>query len=121
MRRVPEHMSSFLRPVLHPSSMRARLLLQILPAVALAIAAVTLIAINRAASDERAAVYGEMEQLIAKEAARFDTQAQSNMTRAHTLAGTIEGDPDPSRARTAAITTELTKQSKGVLGEWAAF
>ena len=58
-------------------SLRARLLLQILPAVALAVIALTAIAVKVASSAQRDAVYGQMSQLIATEAARFDTEARA--------------------------------------------
>ena len=50
---------------LRPRSLKARLLFQILPAVALAIVAITGIAIKIASDAQRDTVYREMSQTIA--------------------------------------------------------
>jgi methyl-accepting chemotaxis protein len=67
--------------------MRARLLLQILPGVALAVIALTVVAVTTVANAQRDAVYGQMSQMIAKEAARFDGDARRGVQMARRLAG----------------------------------
>jgi len=58
--------------LLRPRSLRTRLLVQILPAVAVAIVAITAIAIKIASDAQRDTVYREMSQQIAREASGFD-------------------------------------------------
>ena len=77
--------------------MRKRLLLQILPVVALAIAALTAVAVTTASNAQRDAVYGEMRQLIGREANRFDARARADMAAAQNLAAALEADPSISR------------------------
>ena len=77
--------------------MRARLLIQILPVVALAIAALTAVAVTAASSAQRDAVYGEMSELIGREASRFDGRARADMAAAQNLAAALEADSSISR------------------------
>ena len=88
------------RSVLPPvRSLRARLLLQILPGVALAVIALTAVAVKVASDSQRATVYGQMSQLIATEAARFDGQAQRAQAITHDIAASLEADTSYDRDR----------------------
>jgi methyl-accepting chemotaxis protein len=101
--------------------MRKRLLTQILPLVAFAIAALTIVAVTAASRSQRDAVYDQMSQLIGKEANRFDAQARSGMSVAHDLAATLEADPQPDRARTYATFQHFAERHADLLGTWAGF
>ena len=81
-------MTTFLRP----SSLRARLLLQILPAVALAVIALTAVAVKVASDSQRDAVYGQMSQLIGREAASFDGDGAARQAIAHDSGPRVEAD-----------------------------
>ena len=102
-------------------SMRARLLMQILPLVTVAIAVLTAVAVKIASDHQRAAVYGETQQLIAREAQRFETQAGSQMAVAHDLAAAMEGDPRHDRAASAGIVTRAGQRRPDIFGTWVAF
>jgi methyl-accepting chemotaxis protein len=101
--------------------MRKRLLLQILPLVAVAIAALTAVAVTAASSSQRDAVYDQMSQLIGKEANRFDAQARAGLTVAHDLAATLEADRTPDRARTHAAFHRFAERHPELLGAWAGY
>ena len=101
--------------------MRARLLTRILPLVAIAIAALTGVAIKVASDHQRNAIYGETQQQIAREAQRFETTAASNLTVAHDLAADVEGDPRNDRAASAGIVTRTAQRHPGLFGTWVAF
>jgi hypothetical protein len=110
------------RSVLPPvRSLRARLLLQILPGVALAVIALTAVAVKVASDSQRDAVYGELSQLIATEAARFDGQAQRAQAITHDVAASLEADPSYDRARGAAVVNRFAERHPDLLGTWAAF
>jgi methyl-accepting chemotaxis protein len=74
---------------LRARSIRTRLLIQILPAVALAVVALTAVAVKVASTSQRDAVYGQMSQLIATQAARFDSEARRAQSLAHGLAASV--------------------------------
>src|SRR3954468_22182824 len=101
--------------------MRKRLLTQILPLVALAIAALTAVAVTAASRSQRDAVYDQMSQLIGKEANRFDAQASADFTVTHDLAASLEADTAPDRARTYTTFNHFTERHPSLLGAWAAF
>ena len=106
---------------LRPRSMRARLLLQILPVVALAIAALTAVAVTAASSAQRDAVYGEMSELIGREASRFDGRARADMAAAQNLAAALEADPSISREHGRDVVRRFAERRPELLGVWAAF
>ena len=108
-------------PASRVRSLRARLLLLILPGVALAVIALTAIAVKVASSAQRDAVYGQMSQLIATEAARFDTEARRAQSLAHGLAGAVEADEARDRARGVAVTKRFAVRNPDLLGTWVAF
>ncbi len=101
--------------------MRARLLLQILPVVALAIAALTAVAVTAASSAQRDAVYGEMSQLIGREANRFDARARADMAAAQDLAAALEADPSITREHGRDVVRRFAERRPELLGVWAAF
>ena len=104
-----------------PRSMRARLLLQILPVVALAIAALTAVAVTAASNAQRDAVYGEMSQLIGREANGFDGKARADMRTAQDLAATLEADRAPDRARGRDTIEHFAERHPELLGVWAGY
>ena len=104
-----------------PRSMRARLLIQILPVVALAIAALTAVAVTAASSAQRDAVYGEMSELIGREANRFDARARADMAAAQDLAAALEADPSISREHGRDVVRRFAERRPELLGTWAAF
>ena len=88
-------------------SLRTRLRLQILPPVALAIVALTAIAIKIASDAQRDAVYRRMSQMIAREAATFDGDTRRAQAVAHDLGAAVESDTTHDRTRGAAITRQV--------------
>ena len=101
--------------------MRTRLLLQILPIVALAIAALTAIAVTAASSAQRDAVYGEMSELIGREANRFDARARADMAAAQDLAAALEADASITREHGRDVVRRFAERRPELLGTWAAF
>jgi methyl-accepting chemotaxis protein len=96
-------------------------LIQILPAIALAIVALTAVAVKVASNSQRDAVYGEMSQLIETQAARFDGEARRAQSLAHGLAAAVEADSEHDRARGVAVTTRFAQRNPDLLGTWVAF
>src|SRR3954454_13447544 len=86
---------------IRPRSLRTRLLVQILPAVALAIVAITAIAIKIASDAQRETVYREMSQQIAREASGFDGDVRSAQATARSIGAAVEADHTRDRARGA--------------------
>jgi methyl-accepting chemotaxis protein len=102
-------------------SLRTRLLVQVLPLVALAIAALTATAIVVATKHQKRAVYGEMQQLIERQAQTFETQAAAGMATARDLAATLEGDPRRDRAASGRIVTRIAERHPELYATWVAF
>ncbi|WP_121254614.1 methyl-accepting chemotaxis protein [Solirubrobacter pauli] len=95
--------------------------MQILPLVALAVAALTVTAIVVAGRHQKDAVYGEMQQLIDRQAQVFETQAAAGMTTARDLAATLEGDPRHDRAASGKIVTRMAERHPELYATWVAF
>ncbi len=106
---------------MRPRSMRARLLIQILPLVATAVAALTTVAVKVASDHERAAVYGQIQQQIGREAQRFQTDAAAHFAVAHDLAADMEGDPRHDRVASAGIVTRTGALHPDIFGTWVAY
>ena len=102
-------------------SLRTRLLVQVLPLVALAIAALTATAIIVATQHQKDAVYGEMQQLIERQAQTFETQAATAMGTARDVAATLEGDPRRDRAASGRIVTRMAERHPELFATWVAF
>jgi methyl-accepting chemotaxis protein len=109
------------RKLPRPRTIRTRLLLQVLPVVALAIVVLTVLAIRASSSAQEKAVYGEMTQLIGKEAARFDGQAEANQTTAHSIAASFEGATGIDRPTGRRVLERFVRRNPNVFGLWAGF
>jgi methyl-accepting chemotaxis protein len=101
--------------------MRARLLLQILPLVALAVAALTAVAVKVASDHERAAVYGRIQEQIGREAEHFQADAAAHDAVAHDLAAGLEGDPRHDRVASAGIVMQTERLHPDIFGTWVAY
>src|SRR3954451_14749141 len=106
---------------LRPRSLKARLLLQILPAVALAIIAITAIAVKIASDAQRDTVYREMSQMIAREASGFDGDVRQARATARDLGTAVEADQARDRARGAAVVRQFTVENPNLLATWVAY
>ena len=91
------------------------------PCVALAIAALTAVAVTAASSAQRDAVYGEMSELIGREANRFDARARADMAAAQDLAAALEADSSISREHGRDVVRRFAERRPELLGVWAAF
>jgi methyl-accepting chemotaxis protein len=109
------------RKLPRPRTIRTRLLLQVLPVVALAIVVLTVLAIRASSSAQEKAVYGEMTQLIGKEAARFDGQAEANQTTAHSIAAAFEGASALDRPTGKDVLERFARRNPSTFGVWAGF
>ena len=72
-------------------SVRARMLVVLLPLVALAITALTLTAINRATAAETASRFSVMRQITGAGANAFDADAHANQALGRSLAAMLQG------------------------------
>src|SRR5262249_32835482 len=90
--------------------LRIRLLVQVLPVVALAIAALTATAGVCHSNHNKAAVYAQRQRRVDHQAQTFETQAAASMTVAHALAGSLEGDPRRDRVAGSGVTTRLAER-----------
>ena len=109
-------------PASRVRSLRTRLLIQILPVVALAVIAMTAFAVKVASPSQRDAVYGHMSQLIKRQAARFDGEARRAQALAH-CARRRASRPTPSAtaARGVASSSASPVRNPDLLGTWVAF
>ena len=107
--------------LLRPRSLRTRLLVQILPAVALAIVAITAIAIKIASDAQRVTVYREMSQQIAREASGFDGDVREAKATARAIGAAVEADRTRDRARGAAVVKQFAVENPDLLGSWVAY
>jgi methyl-accepting chemotaxis protein len=108
-------------PTLHIRSLRTRMLLLVLPPVAIAIAALTLLAITQASKQEKAARYSEMASTAQQHANDFETEVTENQSLARTLA-TI-GDAWTGTDRTAlnGILERALRRNPQVVGTYLGY
>jgi hypothetical protein len=90
----------FQRP-LRIRSLRTRLLLFLIPAIALGIAALTLIAVSRATDQAKDSRYAELERTAQVQAADYDAQVRNDLATARSLAVSA-ARPSPRPPRPAA-------------------
>jgi methyl-accepting chemotaxis protein len=74
-----------------------------------------------ASKSQRDAVYGQMSQLIATQAASFDSEARRAQAVAHDLAASVEADSKHDRARGVEVTKRFAQRNPDLLGTWVAF
>ena len=91
-------------------------MLQILPAVALAIVAITAIAIKIASDAQRDTVYREMSQTIAPRGLRLRRRRPSAQATARALGAAVEADQTRDRARGAAVVKQFAVENPDLLG-----
>ncbi|ADB49429.1 methyl-accepting chemotaxis protein [Conexibacter woesei] len=108
-------------PKLQLRSVRAKLLLTILPVVALAIGALTLLAVNRATNAQEDAVYREAAQLSAREANRFEAEARESAALARGLATLTERDRSQDRAEVSDVANAFLLRNPALAGTYLGF
>ena len=108
-------------PLPRVRSLRTRLLIQILPVVALAVIAMTAVAVKVASTSQREAVYGHQTELIQRQAARFDGEVRRAQALSHSLVDAVEGDAQRDRTRAAEVIKRVAVRNPDVLGTWVAF
>jgi methyl-accepting chemotaxis protein len=108
-------------PKLRLRSVRAKLLLTILPVVALAIGGLTLLAVDRSTSAQKDAVYREAAQLSAREANRFEAEARENQALARGLATLTERDTSLDRAEVTQIARGFLDRNPQLAGSYLGF
>jgi len=102
-------------------SLRVRLTLQLLAVASVALAAVTVIGTQVASRAQEHAVYDATGQMIAKQAAEFNAQAQVHQSLAHDLAAVaLEGRGD-SRKRISDIVGQMAREHPEVLSTFVGF
>src|SRR5664279_4077374 len=97
------------------SSLRVRLTLQLLAVAVVALAAVTVIGWQVAAHAERNAIYGQTEQQIAKQAARFNGQAQVDQSVSRDLAAIAVAGRGDSRDRIVDMVGQVGREHPDLL------
>jgi hypothetical protein len=101
-----------------PRSIRTKLLLPVIPVVALAVAAMTLIAVNKVSSAQRTSVSRSIANLNRSEAADFNGQVVSRMSIAQTEADAGGEMIGTSRAQVMAVEHEILIQNPSIAGAY---
>ncbi len=106
---------------LRPSSLRTKLVLAIVPAVAAAVVVVTVIAISISGNAQRNAVYGQATELAQKNANGFDAQVRYRLGLAQALANSMQVWRSPDRAQVTAILKRMLDQDPTIAGTYVGF
>jgi methyl-accepting chemotaxis protein len=107
-------------PGLPLRSLRSRLLLTILPAVAIAIAALTLNAINRSTAETERAEFARLAELSQGQANNFNADVRESQALGRTLAATAESSA-PDRAVMSAQVKRIAERNPLVIGTYIGF
>ncbi|MEA2268240.1 MAG: methyl-accepting chemotaxis protein, partial [Solirubrobacteraceae bacterium] len=102
-------------------SLRTRMLVLILPPVALAIVGLTFFAISRATSQERDAAYSDLASAATVEAGEVDSLVRDKQSVARTVGGMLNGFRGGDRADVKPMIGEVFTANRDVLGVWATF
>ncbi|MBV8256823.1 MAG: methyl-accepting chemotaxis protein, partial [Actinobacteria bacterium] len=106
---------------LRPSSLRTKLVLAIVPVVAIAIVAVTVIAITVSGNAQRNTIYDEATQLAQKNANAFDEQVRYRFGLAQGLANAMQVWRSPDRSQVDAILKRMLEQDPSIAGTYVGF
>jgi methyl-accepting chemotaxis protein len=104
-----------------PRSLRAKLLLFLLPPVCLAVAGLMLLAVSRATSETRSGAYRELAQLSQRHANDFDADARDAQALGHAMASLGAASVGGDRTRVNAILHDTLLHNPHVLGTYVAF
>src|SRR5918998_922672 len=105
-----------------PKSVRTRMLVVLLPLVAVAIGVVTVLAISRASNAEKQSSFAEVRQLAAASANDFDAQVRDWQATGRSLATLVEGlDGSADRTRVNAIVERFLQRNPGLVGTYVGF
>jgi methyl-accepting chemotaxis protein len=102
-------------------SLRTRLLVLLVPPVMLAIAALTLLAVTKATSNEKTARYDEMARTAAVQANSFDAQVKREQAIGHTLAATMEGWKGTDRDAVISMLYAVKHANPQVIGTYVGY
>jgi methyl-accepting chemotaxis protein len=106
---------------LNVTSLRTRMLLLILPPVAIAIVGLTIFSISRATSQEKNSVFNEMSATAALKASDVDSLASDKIGNAKAIAGMLQGYRGGQRAPVKAMLREVIVRNPDALGIWGTF
>src|SRR6476661_7399235 len=108
-------------PRLAPRSLAGRLLLWLLPTLAVAIAALTFLAVRTATSHQRQAEYGRMQQLAATQAARAAGSLDSGQSLSRSLAQAAAGQSGGGRQLSLRLYDRFLVANPAYLSDWATY
>jgi methyl-accepting chemotaxis protein len=108
------------RALVQPRSVRTRLLLLLLPLMALAVAGMTALSAWSAAGSERGGARREAAVVAQASANAFDTQAQADLEIGRTMALMTERAAGVTRAELSAMTRRVGEQHPELLGSYIA-
>lgn len=97
------------------------MLVLLLPPILLAIAALTILAIVQATSQERTARFAEINRTTQAEAMNVEAQVARNLATARQLATTMAGYTGGDRQQAIAIVRETIARNQQLVGAWAGF
>ena len=108
-------------PLPRVRSLRTRLLIQILPVVALAVIAMTAVAVKVASTSQREAVYGHRPSSSSARP-RASTATRGARKRSRTRwSKPSRPTPNHDRARGAAVVKRISVRNPDLLGTWVAY
>jgi methyl-accepting chemotaxis protein len=102
-------------------SVRAKLLLTILPVLALAIGGLTIIAVQRVTSAQQDAVYDAAADLAGREANAFEAQAAENQSAARAVAAIGAANRSGDRGELIGQLHEMIERNKQLGGVYLAY
>ena len=106
---------------LTPRSVRAKLLITILPVIALAIGGLTVIAVQRVTSAQEDAVYDAASDLAGREANAFEAQASENQATARAIAAVGSSSRSRDRGEVIAQMHDLIERNRQLAGVYLAY
>jgi methyl-accepting chemotaxis protein len=106
---------------LRASSLRTKLVLAIVPVVALAIVVVTIVAISTSGSAQKKSVYGEATELAQKNANAFEADVRYRLGLAQTLANSMEVWKGSDRGQVDAILKRMLDEDPTIAGTYVGF
>src|SRR5947209_7084122 len=102
-------------------TVRSKLIAQVLPVAALALAMVTLIAVISGSNTAKTSASGEMSTLASSAANHFDYQSASRQNVGQTMAAMMESYRSGSRPEVLSMLQSVARHYPDILGSYVVF
>jgi methyl-accepting chemotaxis protein len=108
-------------PVVRMTSLRTKMIVTVVPLIAVILAAMTYIAVTRMTSAQKTSAYDAMSQRVSREAATYNGEQEQFVSLARTLSASMESGNAMTRPQAGAVLRRIAQRYPGSAGVWVAY